>query len=95
MDIEIILTNDSNIVIERTTIDKEINITQLQNQIESYNSLIIEEQNKIDELSNLNLPAAVSSIIEKEISIYLGNIFSYTQQIIKLNEVLNNINNNG
>jgi len=68
MDTEIIKTEDSNIVIERTTIDKEININDLQNTIVAITEQLAMIDLKINQLKLYSVPQEIEYIINREIN---------------------------
>lgn len=89
METEIIKTDDPNVVIERTVTETEINIQGLTMYKESLISMITDLQAKSANLKACpNLPASVQEIVANEISEIEGNIFSYEQELIRVNAIL-------
>jgi hypothetical protein len=87
---EIIKTEDPNIIIEKTTIEKEIDISHISESIAGYQEMIKGIQNNIDILNSYKgLPVEVLKIIEEKISLLEGEIFSYQEQINKLQNLIN------
>lgn len=88
METEIIKTDDSNIVIERTTIDVEINIEQLQID-KRHNEIIIDDiQLKIIELNTINTSGVLKVLLEKEIEEQNVNLIHHTNILNEINKIL-------
>lgn len=88
MAIEIIKTEDPNIIIERTVTDREIHLGDVTSQIsglQSLNSVLLE---KLESLQTYSLPQEAQEIINAEIVRIEGEIFSNTQEIERLTLLL-------
>jgi len=90
MDIEIIKTNDSNIVIERTTIDKEINLSFLLEEKEGCITRLAEYDVTIDRLKDkaLEVDEELKTLIFIKISDIQVCKYLDEQQLLAINEKL-------
>lgn len=87
---EIIRTDDPNIVIERTIIDNPIDVESIRPQIEGIETLLSELRIKQSSLKELkSLPKIAKEIVDKEIGNIAGEIFTYENELEKLNRILN------
>lgn len=87
---EIIKTDDPNIVIERTFIDTKIDIESIPPQIEGLNNLISGLKEKRQSFQSLKgLPKIAKEVVDKEVGSITGEIFTYEQELQRLNNFLN------
>ncbi len=94
MEIEIIKTDNPDIVIEKTTIEREINIAWLREQIESFENFNTEIDNQIEQLEQSKqwLPDFILSIINEKINNLLSEKTTAEYQIELLNNEINKVN---
>jgi hypothetical protein len=94
MEREIIQTEDPNIVIERTTIDKEIDIGEITSQIQSYTDRIVAIDFDVEQLNQSKqlFPDFIVIIIEEKIINLLSEKATANYQIELLNNELNKLN---
>lgn len=82
---EIIKTEDSNIVIERTFIDTEVDISKNQEIVSAYADNLTVIYEKLEELRNYNgLPASVQEAINFQISQLENEARFFEQEIERL-----------
>lgn len=94
METEIIQTEDPNIVIERTTIDKEINIGDINIQISNLTEIINSIDLEVEQLqqSKETLPDFIGKIVDEKINSLLSEKASNNYQIELLNNDLSKLN---
>lgn len=89
MEIEIIKTDNENIVIERTIVERLVDISDVANLITSHKCMIEELQGRINNIGvHEDLPKEVLILIEEKKSLLAGEIFSYQEQINKLENLI-------
>lgn len=93
MNTEIIKTDNPNIVVERTIIDKEINIEELIKEKEQLESFILNTTNLIDNLreQSKNLSIEIKQLIESDILQNVQIIENNKQRLITITNILNNL----
>jgi len=94
METEIIKTEDPNIVIERTTINKEINLGNINSQVSNFNDKITLIDLEVEQLeqSKESLPEFIIKIVDEKIYSLLSEkatinyqIELLTNELVKLN----------
>lgn len=65
---EIIKTEDSNVVIERTIIDREINVSELISEKESIETMINSFSDRIEKLNQTTISPEFQYLIDEEIN---------------------------
>lgn len=90
---QIIKTENPDIIIERSFIDKEISIDELNKQIYFNNHIINELNGKLNDLKSTQINSVIlKDIVEKEI-LELTHSIEYHQNLInQYNDILKNIN---
>ena len=89
METEIIKTDNPNILIERTVIDREINIGELQAEKLNIIALLPEIENRLLGLKALVLPAAYQDIIISEILEVERILLFQTDRLAEINNLIN------
>jgi len=94
METEIIKTDDENIVIERTIIDKEINIGGINSQLASFENRINEIALEVQQLeqSKGSLPNFIVELIDEKIYSLLSEKATSAYQVELLNNEINKLN---
>lgn len=86
---EIIKTDNPNVVIEKVSTTREININGLSDYRDGLNTLVLDLQLKINKLKNYkNLPVSVKEIVDSEIAELYGEIYTHEQEVIRINKLL-------
>jgi len=88
MTTEIIKTDDPNIVIERTVIEREINVANIREQIAGLEQEIELLTAKKEQLENADVPELLKDVVNTEITKILGEIYSNKQEIARLNNLI-------
>lgn len=88
MTTEIIKTDDPNIVIERTVVDREINVANIREQIVGLEHEIELLTAKKEQLEKTDIPEFLREIIDNEITQILGEIYSNEQEVARLNNLI-------
>lgn len=80
--INIVKTDDVNVVIEKVTFNREVDILNIQGLNEGYNNIITQLEAEISTLSEYKTTSTqVQKLIEEKIAHIKGEIFSYQEQI--------------
>lgn len=80
--INIVKTDDVNVVIEKVTFNTEVDILSIQGLNEGYNNIITQLEAEISTLSEYKTTSTqVQKLIEEKIAHIKGEIFSYQEQI--------------
>lgn len=88
MTTEIIKTDDPNIVIERTVVEREINVANIREQIVGLEHEIELLTAKKEQLEKTDIPEFLREIIDNEITQILGEIYSNEQEVARLNNLI-------
>jgi hypothetical protein len=80
--INIVKTDDVNIVIEKVTFNTEVDILSIQGLNEGYNNIITQLEDEISTLNDYKTTSTqVQKLIEEKIAHLKGEIFSYQEQL--------------
>ena len=80
--INIVKTDDVNIVIEKVTFNTEVDILSIQGLNEGYNNVITQLKDEISTLNDYKTTSTqVQKLIEEKIAHLKGEIFSYQEQL--------------
>jgi hypothetical protein len=80
--INIIKTDDTNVVIEKITFNTEVNILSIQGLNEGYENVITQLEHEISTLNDYKTTSTqVQKLIEEKIAHLKGEIFSYQEQL--------------
>ncbi len=90
-EIEIIKTDDENIVIVRTTLESEVNIDELNNKKSNLLDLISNLTSKINVLKGYENSEDIKELVENEILDLTQRINFTNDEINKIDEILNNL----
>ena len=90
--IEIIKTDDPNIVIERKTIDNAINLAELLREKEDLIGELAEIDLKISKLEQLNAEGLIGELVQAKINELLNDKHSPQQKLNDINDIIDNQN---